>query len=141
MFVSLESFSENLKQHFFNDKELPMGSISERFASQFLELSSNPKGNSAYKYFSTMLEEKQFVAQDMVCPGVTLASNLEQLSNQLGLSNVHSFKLYFKKNKVSASCKCNGYSYGATSPTISQTITALINQVKKGKPITNQSKL
>lgn len=60
MFVMSESLGSYLDIH-YNDKELPMGNNSERIVSQFLELSDNPKGNSAYTNFSTMSEEKNFV--------------------------------------------------------------------------------
>lgn len=73
MFVSSESLGAIQNYLFFNDKELPKGSNSERLVSQFLELSDNPKGNSAYKLFSTMSEEKKIVAVDTECVQVTPA--------------------------------------------------------------------
>lgn len=62
MFVKQESFRRNPKQ-FIYDKRLPKGNKSERLVSQFLELSCNPKGNLAYKYFLTMQEKKDFVSE------------------------------------------------------------------------------
>ncbi len=88
--------------------------------------------------FSIMSKEKQFVATGTMCTDVTLAPNLEQITNQLGLENVQSLKLYFKKNKVSASCKCNGRSFGSTGATIHQTLFALVSKINRGLVIIKQ---
>ena len=88
MFAGQESLGAIQKLHFFNDKELPKGNISERFVSQFLELSCNPKGNSAYKLFSTMQEENKFVTGNAVCVTVTPAQEfLLQLLNHANAEN------------------------------------------------------
>lgn len=93
MFVSSESLGEIQKLFFYNDKELPKGSKSERLVSQFLELSDNPKGNSAYKLFSTMSEEKKFVTEDIIFIPVTRTQKafIEQL--QLNANDYHNFLL------------------------------------------------
>lgn len=85
MFVSRESHGAIQDYIFFNDKELPMGIKSERLVSQFHELSRNPKGNSAYKLFSTMREEKTFVTSGAVCSDVTPISKeiLIRIQNQI----------------------------------------------------------
>lgn len=65
MFVSSIRLRRNPKLHFFNDKELPAkGSKSERLVNPVLNCIDNPKvGNSAYKTFSIMSIEKNFVSE------------------------------------------------------------------------------
>jgi len=102
MFVSTESLGAIQKLHFFNDKELPKGSNSERLVSQFLELSVNPKGNSAYKLIFDMTEENNFVTGNTVCVTVTpaqqkllkLISHPEAEDYFNSLKNVHYLGTY-----------------------------------------------
>lgn len=84
MFASSKRLGAIQNYIFFNDKELPKGSISERFVNPFLERFDNPKGNSAYKLFSIMSKEKKLVAKNTVCIQVTPAQQnlLKLLSHQ-----------------------------------------------------------
>ncbi len=107
-----------------------MGSTLERFASQFLELSSNPKGNSAYKLFSTMLEEKEFVTDNAICLNVTSTHDLEQLSNILDLHDCSRIGIFYKKNKVTASCRFKGIRFGASGANVIETFTQLKQKVE-----------
>lgn len=68
-------FGRNPKTKFIYNKELPTkGNKSERLVLPFSERLDNPKvGFSAYKYFSIMSKEKNFVATNAVCVKVTPA--------------------------------------------------------------------
>lgn len=93
-FVGSESLGAIQKLYFFNNKELPKGSKSERLVSQFLELSDNPKGNSAYKLFSTMSEENPFVNTSVYARFTQLQEFL--MYNHFDLTKPkHFVRLYF----------------------------------------------
>lgn len=73
MFTSSTRVKEKSETLFFYDKSLPMGSISERGVSQFLNCVDNPKGSDAYKKLFAMSTEKNFVAANAVRVTVTPA--------------------------------------------------------------------
>ena len=55
---------------------------------------------------------------------------LEKLSGSLGLSGSSAIKIYFKRNKVTASCRLNGYTYGSRGKTLGEAIELLISKMK-----------
>lgn len=79
MFVESKQCRRNPKLLFFNDKELPKGSISERFVNPVLDCFDNPKGNSAYKLFSIMSKENKFVTTTSMVEVTSAQQKLLQL--------------------------------------------------------------
>ena len=104
MFVSSKRFGRNPKTNFIYDKELLiMGNKSERLVLPFSERLDNPKvGFSAYKHFSIMSKEKNFVTEGTVCIQVTpaqqkllkLISHVEAEDYFTSLKNVHYLGTY-----------------------------------------------
>lgn len=86
----------NPKTIFYYNKELlAKGSISERFVNPFQERFDNPTvGNSAYKLFPIMSEEKKFVTKDTVRVPVTPAQ--QNLLNILPINEIPDFVEHLK---------------------------------------------
>lgn len=135
MFVSTSRSRRNPRLYFFNDKSLPKGSKSERLVTPILDCGVNPKGKLAYKNFFEMTPKKDFVADNAVRVNVTATPNLESLSTLLGLSDSKFIKIYFKKNRVTASCRKHGRTFGARGNTLQETLQDLVNRVTSYQPL------
>ena len=60
---------------------------------------------------------------------VVTVQNLTELQENLGIYGASKIQLNFKMNKVTASCKINGYCYGSNGLTLQETLNNLIRKV------------
>jgi hypothetical protein len=60
------------------------------------------------------------------------AQNLTELQKQAGLLEASKIQVTFKQNKITASCRCHGYTYGSRGLSLNEALANLVCHVQAG---------
>lgn len=108
-----------------------MGNNNESVVLPVLDCLCSPKAATPHTNIFSMHKKKQFVAK-AVCLKATPVATLHDIAQILKLQGATRIQFHFRRYRVTCCCKCGGYSYGSSMPTLQLAVADLLSRIERG---------